>query len=44
MSSLYNVFAEIGLILQDIIQLCILIKQMYSYSLANEKIFSKFKK
>ena len=43
-SSLYNLLAEIGSILQDIIQLCIFIKQKYSYSLADEKIFIKFLK
>ena len=39
MSSLHNLLAEIGSILQNIIQLCIFIKLP---SLANEKMFRKF--
>ena len=42
MSSFYNLLAEIGSILQDIIHLCIFIKQ--TLTLANEKIFIKFLK
>ena len=44
MSSLYSLLAEVGSILQDIIQLCIFIKQKSSYNLANAKGFAIFKK
>ena len=44
MSSLYNVLAEIGSILQDIIQSCILLSKIFPKSLANEKSFISFLK
>ena len=40
-SSLHKVLSKIGSILQDIIQLCILLKQKM-YGLANEKTFVSF--
>ena len=44
MSSLHNLSAVIGSILQDIIQLGIFFKHKCSYSLSNGKTFSKFLK
>ena len=42
--SLYNLLAEIGSFIQDIIQLCIFILKKSSYSLANGKMICKFVK
>ena len=44
MSPLHNWLAEIGLILQDKLQLNNFIKQKCSYSLGNEKTFCMFHK
>ena len=42
MFSSHNLLSKIGSIIQDIIQMCIFIKQKSSNSLANEKTFCTF--
>ena len=42
MSSLHNLLAKIGSILQNIIQFCILLNKTFFYSLEKEKTFCRF--